>query len=293
MKRIALRSNPGRGLGWLVMVAFLALLGAASALSAQECLIVKGKGSDMIGRIEAALLKGAAPPCAAWKTLEISGDALADFAKVQQAAREVDIVVALGTDAAKGVRSLKKNRKVGLMIPNGLECACCMQVISLYPDLRQVYGYLKKRTFTSLVLVYTSETAEKAFHLSMTGREMGMDVTPVAVESPLDVPTRLRKGLDKAQGVLIAIDPKFFDEEFLKLMMDEIRRSGKPVFAFLKVFLDHGADVAFTVEEADMAREVMARLKEPPENGIFEVKSFFVKTGKSAKGDWTDEKIAQ
>lgn len=273
---------------WLI-----ALLVFPPLLAAGECLIIKGKGSDMIARAEAALLKNAAPPCATWKEVEITGDALADYARVQQTVQEGDTVVAMGTDAAKTVMGLKKVRKIGLLIPNGPECACCMQVISLYPALPQVYKYLKDRTYTSLLLLYTSETAERAFHLSMKGREFGLEIKPVAVESPLDVPTRLRKGLDKAQGVLIAIDPKFFDEGFLKLMMEEIRRSGKPAFAFLKVFLDYGAEVAFTVEEADMAREVMTRLKGPAETGIVEVGSVTVKRGKETKGDWTDEKLGR
>jgi hypothetical protein len=266
---------------------------AAPLFPAGGCWLVKGKASPLIARMETALHATAAPPCASWNALTITGDAVADYAKIQQFVKQGDVVAAIGTDAARACSGLKGMRLMGLLIPNAPEFAKTMQVISLYPDPQVLFPYLKQHGYSSLLLLHAGDSAERAFLLAMAGRQAGVDIKPVSVESPLDIPTKLRKGLEGVQAAVLSVDPKFFDEAFLKLVMEEVRRSGKPVFCFLRIFLDYGADAAFIVEEEDMAREVLAKLAEPRENGLVQVGTAHVKRGKTTKGDWKDEKLAR
>lgn len=247
--------------------AFLAvLLVAGSPLpSAEAQLIVRKAGAGAGAQIAQALAKSLQGSGAPPRVVELTGDALADAARLARESRGLGTVFAIGPDATDLAGEARGPAVVSLGVPNPARVKTAGTYVSVYPSLDKVMAYVKNelRATSAGLLFSPARNREVALSFLKAGEPHGVTVVPVPVTSPADLTRELRGALAKVQVLLLAVDPIVFDPQSLEFIVKESQQAGRPTVGFLEEMTRLGITVSIVAPPEALAAAAAAAARAP------------------------------
>jgi ABC-type uncharacterized transport system substrate-binding protein len=232
----------------LALAVALPLLGGAAPAPASEAAVVvlkpgaKGVAAQLVQALTRALQDRQAPP----RLVELSGDSLADAARITREARGETVLYAVGPDATEAAAEARGTAVISLGVPNPARVRTAGTYVSMYPRLERVFDHVHNEMKAQRAgLVFSpARNREVALAFLKAGTEAGVAVTPIPVASSGELVRELKGALPRVDVLLLAIDPLLFDSESLKFIVDEAAAAGKPTVGFLEELTRLGVSVA-------------------------------------------------
>lgn len=244
-------------------LALTALIGTvAGGLEADTVpVIVRMTGSGGTAPLSTALA-GKLPSA---RVVELTGDLLADTARISRETRGIPVLFAIGPGATEAAGEAHGPAVVSLGVANPAQLKTPGTYVSIYPNLDRVFEYVKTSlSATRVGLVFSpAKNREIGLQFLKAGSAQGVTVLPITIGSSGDLVRELKGALPKVDAVLLAVDPVLFDERNLKFILDESRAAGKPTVGFLADLADLGVTVALVAPAQEAAAAAIAASAQP------------------------------
>ncbi len=213
-----------------------AVLGAALAVPATAegpALIVRKGGPGTAALAEAL---GKALAAQSPQTVELTGDVIADSARLARDAGTQGVIFAIGPDATDAAGTLNGPSVVSMAVPNPARLRTAGTYLSIYPRLERVFAWTKGSLGARrLGLLFSpAQNREIALQFLKAAAAQGVTLEPVPVNSAGDLIRDLDGALPKVDALLLAVDPILFDRQALKFIVDKCTAEKKATVGFLE-----------------------------------------------------------
>lgn len=256
----------------LFLIFFLIFL---QKIYSQECFILNyGEGvfqKNFINEIK----KIKNPYCSSYKEIKLTGDDIIDRENLQQI--KEGIVFCLTDNAARFCKELKKLNVIGLFISREIEYSKNFKVLSFYPNLDNFFKTLKDLNLNKILIIFSTDSSEKALHIFAKAKEKGIKAESIKVENMADISFKVLKIIKDYDAILIPVDKTYFDKEIIKMLVEIAHKEEKKLIAFLDLFLSYGVDYSFQPDMNIFVKEAIELLNKRENKGIFEISEIFFK----------------
>ncbi len=258
----------GRWLRAVQIVLLAGGLGAAAGSPTRGVLILRktdsGSLAELARAVELAFLNRGNE--VAPRIMEMSGDPIADGARLQRESSRTSAVVAVGFDATTVAAALgPRIPVVALGVPNPARLKTAGTYFSVYPKLDRVFDLLRRKLGVDKVgLLFTpAHNREIALAFVKAAGTSGIEIVPMPVSSRGDLVRTLRASVTSIDALLLATDPILFDSHDLKLIVDETVSARKPTVGFLPELVELGVTFCLVNDPAAVADAAVARAAGP------------------------------
>ena len=242
---------------------------ALAALVAACCLSAPLSGSVVLRRpgafnslsdaLVGALRK--APIGGPVRVVDLSGDSVADGARVSRECAKETMVFTVGPEAAGAMANVNATSAVvAVGVPNPARLATNATYVSAYPALDRVmeFASVKLKAKRVALLHSPSQNREVATDFAKAAAARGLTLVPFAASSTGDL-VRAVDGLAGVDVVLLAIDPLLFDRQALRFVVEKATAAKKPTVGFLPDLVGLGVTVALTTQPDAVAAAAVAK----------------------------------
>ena len=242
---------------WPVFVVCVATALAAPTASLAD-VIVRGSG---FAQVTEALSRATRDT----RVVELSGDAVADSARLARESRGEKVLFTLGPVATELAADLRGLAVVSLAVPNPARVRTAGAYVSVYPRLAPVYEFVKnKLKARSVGLLFTpARNREVALVFMEAGTSAGLTVSPIPVSSEGDLVRGLRAALSKVDAVVLLVDPLITERQSLQYVVDECRAARKPTIGFLEGLGGQGVTVTMVAPPEASATAAVEASRSP------------------------------
>jgi putative ABC transport system substrate-binding protein len=201
----------------------------------------------------------------ATKVVDLSGDAVADSAKVARESRGESVLYTIGPAAAEAVGEVRGPVVVSLGVANPARVRTPGAYVSIYPRLGAVFDFLKGGLKAKTVgLVFTpAQNREVGVAFLEAGGRAGVTVLPVPISSPGDLVRELKGALGKVDAVVLLVDPILREAQSLQYVVNESRSARKPTVGFLEDLNRLGVTVTLVAPATASAAAAVQAAREP------------------------------
>lgn len=247
----------------------------------QECYILNYGEGNLQKKFIEELKKSKNPLCSFYKEIKLTGDDIVDKGNLSDI--KEGVVFCLTDNSARLCKNLKNINSLGIFISKELEYSKFFKVISFYPSLEIFFDTIKDIGLKSLIIIYSSESSERALHFFAKAKEKNIKMEPVKVEKTIDISLKLAKIIENYEAIIIPVDKIYFDKEFLSAFVEFANSKGKKIISFLDLFLDYGAQFSFEIKPEDYIKEAIEVLSNGEKTGLYEVKKVSFKEKRGGK----------
>jgi ABC-type uncharacterized transport system substrate-binding protein len=266
-----------------------ALIGFLPAISsAKDYAIVRSPGAGSSARLSEslALALQAGPEPSAPRLIDLSGDGVADAARVAREANKGDVLFAVGPDAVVAVGETARSHVIALGVPNPARFRSNATFVSAYPQGSRIFEFAARRLGAKKVgILYSpSHNGEVAAELQKAAAALGLGVVRMPAASPGELVRILNQVLPNVDVLILPIDPMLFDRMSLRLIVERSSAQKKATIGFLPELPALGVTAALV---ADPAAQTAAAIREsggarPAARKLVEVDSMQVTVSKRA-----------
>lgn len=243
--------------------AILCLILVLAPAPGQPAVILKKAGASGgdVAQALARAMNGASAP----RVLELSGDALADSARVARETRGESTLFVIGHEATELVGDVRGPAIVSLGVPNPARVRTAGTYVSMYPRLERVFELLKGplKARAAGLLFMPTRNREVAVTFLKAGEAAGVNVVPIPVSSDGDLVRELKGALPRVDVLVLLVDPIIFNQQNLGFVVGEARQARKPTLGFLEELTSFGVVMAMEAPAAAKATAALAASKEP------------------------------
>jgi ABC-type uncharacterized transport system substrate-binding protein len=211
--------------------------------------------SDGVAR--AARARGDAAP----KVIDLSGDPIADSARIARESKGEKVIYALGPDAVAAAAEAKVGaRIVALNVPNPARATGAATYFSIYPQPERVFAFLRQRMNARAVgfLHSPAQNREVAASFATAAQAAGITFVPIGVTSSGELVRDLKSALPKIDALILAVDPIVFDRQKLRFIVEAMAGAKKPSIGFLPELTTFGVTISLSVDPAALAQAAVA-----------------------------------
>lgn len=251
---------------WAGRALFAVALVEAGVTPVSAQVIVRKAGSGPAAQLAQALstLLGRVPQ-AAPRVVELTGDTLADTARIARESKGQAVVYAIGPDATEVAAEARGTAVVSLSVPNPARVRTPGTYVSVYPRLEGVLGFVKGdlKGRQAGLLFSPAKNREVALAFMKAAEGQGVTVVPITVSSSGDLTRELKSALPRIDVLLLAVDPILFDPQNLEYIVSETRAAGKPTVGFLEEMTRLGVTVGLVPSAEAQATVAVDAAREP------------------------------
>jgi len=233
------------------------VLASSTVHECDAALIIRKAGGGSLTQLSDALVKALEkkPVGKKTKVVELSGDTIADGAKLVRESGDETVVFAIGPEAAAAAGDIDGMKVVALAVPNPSKVKTSGTYISIYPKLEQIFDFLKDKLHAKSVgfLYSSNQNTEVALEFKKISDGHGIMFHPLAVASSADLIRTMKQALPKIDALVLAVDPILFDRQNLKVIVNEALSAKKPTVGFLEGLPGLGVTVSLVAEASTSA----------------------------------------
>ena len=221
------------------------------------------KPSPTLDPIANALAASPAAP----RIVDLSGDKIADAARLTREAQNEKVIYTIGPDATAAAGDASVAAKiVAIGVPNPAKMKANATYLSVYPRYDRVLSFAATQLKAKRVafLFTPSQNREIAAELVAASTNSGVTITPVAVNSVGELVRSLKETLPSVDAVILAIDPIDFDRLNVRFIVEAAGAQRKPVIGFLPELLTAGVTIALTVDPSAVVAAAVEEASTPP-----------------------------
>lgn len=239
-----------------IILALLALSGSAAA---EVVVKPRSESFGLTDALVAALAGGA-------RVIELTGDDLADGARLAREAKGQPVLFAIGAKSAEVAGEARGSAVVSVGVANPAQVRTPGVYVSFYPSLERIFEYLKTTLKAKSVgLVFTpAKNREIALAFVKAGETSGVAVVPITIGSPGDLYRSLKPALAGVDALLLPIgDPVTTSRESVEYIVEQAREARKPTVSFLDGLTREGVTLALVAPPAAIAKAAAEAAKQP------------------------------
>jgi ABC-type uncharacterized transport system substrate-binding protein len=254
---MALRCEVGGRATAFVLAGFLGAGLVVVPNEAGAALIVRKAGGGTVAQLSDAIVKTLEKKGGGKKArvVELTGDPIADGARLEREAAGESVVFAVGPEAVTAAGGVEGLSVVALAVPNPAKLKTSGTYISIYPKLEQIFAFLKGKLHAKEVgfLYSASQNTEVAVSFKKMADSQGLSLWPLPVSSSADLARTMSQAMPKIDVLVLAVDPILFDRQNLKIIVAAATAAKKPTVGFLDGLPGLGVTVSLVAEPSASA----------------------------------------
>jgi ABC-type uncharacterized transport system substrate-binding protein len=220
----------------LSALTFAVLASIATPSSGKGFVVVRKAGAGSNVRIATSLVDAlAGQQGATTRVIDLSGDGVADAARVARETGDGQVVFAVGPDAVVAAGDGSRAHVIAIGVPNPARLRTTATFVSVYPSGARIFEFASRRLGATRVgfLFSPSQNLETANEFSKAAAANGFTFVPLPAASPGELFRVLRVGLAKVDVLILPVDPLLFDRMSLRLIVERCVAANVPTIGFL------------------------------------------------------------